>query len=82
MRSMPKTLCPLRRFHVTNLKDGNDSFEPSMHRMQHLKVTKPEEQYKIPKKISKKIYTHKEAPRPKRRGAVARVLNTKSNFCS
>ena len=81
MCSMPKTLCPLRHFHVTDLKDGNDSFEPSMHRMQHLKVTKPEEQYKIPKKISKKIYTHKEAPRSKRRGAIARVLNTKSNFC-
>ena len=81
MRSMPNPLCQLRHFHVTDLKDGNVSFDPSMRRMQHLKVTKPEEQYKIPKKISKKIYTHKEAPRPKRRGAVARVLNTKSNFC-
>lgn len=81
MRSMPKSLCPLRHFHVTDLKDGNISFEPSMHRMQQLKVTKPEEQYKIPKKISKKIYTHKEAPRPRGRGAIARVLNTQSNFC-
>ena len=71
MRSMPKTLCPLRHFHVTNLKDGNDSFDPSMHRMQHLKVTKPEEQYKIPKKISKKIYTQRSTPPKKARCSCA-----------
>lgn len=70
MRSMPKSLCPMRHFHVTDLKNGNDSFDPSMNRMQYLKVTKPKEQYKIPNKIPKKIYTHKEAPRPKGRGAM------------
>ena len=83
MRSMPKSLCPLRHFHVSDLKDGNAGFEPSMHRMQHLKVTKPQEQYKIPnkipKKIPKKIHIHKEAPRPKGRGAGVR-LNTNCKF--
>lgn len=85
MRSMPKPLCPLRYFHVADLKHGNHSFDSSNRRMRCLEVMKPEEQYKIPnkipKKIPKKIHTHKEAPRPKGRGAGVR-LNTDCKFFS
>ena len=81
MRSMPNPLCPLCHFHVSDLKHGNHSFDPSMRRIHHLEVTKPEEQYKIPKKIPKKIHTHKEAPRSKGRGAGVR-LNTNCKFFS
>lgn len=55
MRSMPKSLCPLRYFHVADLKHGNHSFDSSNRRMRCLEVMKPEEQYKIPNKIPKKI---------------------------
>ena len=89
MRSMPNPLCPLRHFHVADLKHGNHSFDSSNRRMRYLEVMKPEEQYKIPnkipnkipKKIPKKIHTHKEAPRPKERGAGVR-LNTNCKFFS
>ena len=79
MRSMPNPLCPLRYFHVADLKHGNHSFDSSNRRMRCLEVMKPEEQYKIPNKIPKKIHTHKEAPRPKERGADVR-LNTDCRF--
>lgn len=81
MRFMPDPLCPLRHFHVADLKHGNHSFDSSNRRMRCLEVMKPEEQYKIPKKIPKKIHTHKEAPRPKGRGADVR-LNTNCKFFS
>lgn len=71
MRSVPKPLCPMYHFHVSDLKHGNISFDPSIRRKQQLQVTESKEQYKIPNKIPKKIYTHKEAPRPKERGAIA-----------
>ena len=83
MRSIPNPLCPLRYFHVADLKHGNHSFDSSNRWMRCLEVMKPEEQYKIPnkipKKIPKKIHTHKEAPRPKERGADVR-LNTDCRF--
>ena len=75
MRSMPNPLCPLRYFHVADLKHGNHSFDSSNRWMRCLEVMKPEEQYKIPKKI----HTHKEAPRPKERGADVH-LNTDCRF--
>ena len=64
MRFMPDPLCPLRHFHVADLKHGNHSFDSSNRRMRCLEVMKPEEQYKIlnkipnkiPKKIPKKIH--------------------------
>lgn len=79
MRSIPNPLCPLRYFHVADLKHGNHSFDSSNRRMRCLEVMKPEEQYKIPNKIPKKIHTHKEAPRPRGRGADVR-LNTDCRF--